>query len=110
MINSTTGAPNTAVTVLILSSVGANIILASKSQNRQNTAPPRKQAGIIYMGFVLFSMLFTMCGTAIPTNDIGPANATILRKAGLKAEPEAPGCALCLRPDLRHMTLRADMP
>ena len=85
MINSTTGAPNTAVTVLILSSVGANIILASKSQNRQNTAPPRKQAGIIYMGFVLFSMLFTMCGTAIPTNDIGPANATIHAESRLES-------------------------
>ena len=83
MINSTTGAPNTAVTVLILSSVGANIILASKSQNRQNTAPPKKQAGIIYIGFVLFSMLFTMCGTAIPTNDIGPANATIHEESRL---------------------------
>ena len=32
--------------MLILSSVGANIILASKSQNRQKTDPPRKQAGI----------------------------------------------------------------
>ena len=85
MINSTTGAPNTAVTVLILSSVGANIILASKSQNRQNTAPPRKQAGIIYMGFVLFSMLFTMCGTAIPTNDIGHANATIHAESRLES-------------------------
>jgi hypothetical protein len=56
---STTGAPNTAVTVLILSSVGANMVLANKSQNRQNTLPPRKQAGIIRIGFVLPNRLFT---------------------------------------------------
>ena len=73
----TTGAPNTAVTVLMLSSVGAKSILASKSQNRQNTLPPKKQVGIIRIGFVVRGRLFTRCGTATPTKEMGPANATI---------------------------------
>ena len=34
---------------------------------------------------LLFSMLFTMCGTAIPTNDIGPANATIHAESRLES-------------------------
>ena len=71
----TTGAPNTAVTELMLSSVGAKTVLAAKSQNRQNTAPPRKQPGIMSMGFAVLNRLFTRCGTAIPTKDMGPANA-----------------------------------
>ncbi len=35
----------------MLSSVGANIVRASRSQNRQQTLPPRKQPGIIRIGF-----------------------------------------------------------
>ena len=77
MIHSTTGAPKIAVTVLILSSVGANIVLANRSQNRQNTLPPKKQAGIIQIGFAVPKRLFTKCGAAIPTKEIGPAKATI---------------------------------
>ena len=50
MIQITMGAPSTAVTALMLSSVGANTVRASPSQNRQKAAPPRKQAGIISMG------------------------------------------------------------
>ena len=57
------------------SSVGAKIILLSKSQNRQKIPPPREHAGIIIIGFVLLKSLFTRCGTAIPTKEIGPANA-----------------------------------
>ena len=66
---------NTAVTELMLSSVGAKTVLAAKSQNRQNTAPPRKQPGIMSMGFAVLNRLFTRCGTAIPTKEIGPAKA-----------------------------------
>ena len=66
-----------AVTVLILSSVGAITVLASRSQNKQNTLPPKKHAGIIKIGFVLERNCFAKCGTAIPTKEIGPANATI---------------------------------
>ena len=46
----TTGAPSSDVTVLIPSSVGANAILAIKSEYRQKTAPDRKQAGTITGG------------------------------------------------------------
>ena len=41
----TTGAPKTAVTELMDSSVGANRLRAMRSQNRQNAAPPRQQPG-----------------------------------------------------------------
>ena len=71
----TTGAPNTAVTVLMDNSVGENMVLANRSQNRQNTEPPRKQAGISRIGRAVPSSHFTRCGTAIPTKDTGPANA-----------------------------------
>ena len=71
----TTGAPNTAVTVLMDNSVGENMVLASRSQNRQNTEPPKKQAGISRIGRAVPSSHFTRCGTAIPTKDTGPANA-----------------------------------
>ena len=47
----TAGAPKTAVIVLILISVGAKRFLASRSQKRQNTAPPRKHCGTITIGF-----------------------------------------------------------
>ena len=71
----TIGAPKIAVTELMLSSIGAKIVLAMRSQNRQNTAPPKKQAGMIKIGFAVFIMLFTRWGTAIPTKEIGPAKA-----------------------------------
>ena len=71
----TTGAPNTAVTELMLSSVGANAVLAIRSQKRQNTAPPKKHAGITRRGLAVFKRLFTRWGTAIPTKEIGPAKA-----------------------------------
>lgn len=48
-----TGAPKIAVTVLILISVGANTIRARRSQNMQNTAPPKKHAGIMMIGFAV---------------------------------------------------------
>ena len=54
----TTGAPKTDVTVLILSSAGANKVLVMRSQNRQKTAPPRKLAGIIKTGLAVLKMLF----------------------------------------------------
>ncbi len=77
MIHNTTGAPKMAVTVLMLSSVGAIHFLARRSQNRQNTLPPKKHAGIMSNGFVVPNSLRISCGTAIPTKEIGPANATI---------------------------------
>ena len=69
------GEESLAVTELIESSVGANRTLASRSQNRQKTLPPRKHAGIITSGFAVRNRRFISCGTAIPTKEIGPANA-----------------------------------
>ena len=74
----TTGAPNIEVTVLIFNSIGANAILAIRSQIIQNTAPPTNVPGITTKGFDVRSACFTRYGTAIPTNQIGPANAVTL--------------------------------
>ena len=69
------GAPKIAVTVLIFSYVGAKAVLAIKSQNMQNTPPPKNVAGITTNGLAVFSSRFTKKGTAMPTKEIGPANA-----------------------------------
>ena len=45
---------------LMLSSVGANTVLAIRSQKRQNTAPPKKHAGITRSGLAVLSRLFTI--------------------------------------------------
>ena len=58
---------------LMLSSVGANTVLAMRSHARQNTLPPRKQAGIIQMGLFVPKRCFTKWGTAMPTKEMGPA-------------------------------------
>ena len=57
------------------SSVGANNVLASRSLNRQKTAPPRKHPGITMIGFAVLKSCRITWGTAIPTNETGPANA-----------------------------------
>ena len=67
------GAPKRDVTVLILSSVGAKAVLAMRSLKVQNTAPPRKVAGITTSGLAVFRLLFIRKGTAMPTNEMGPA-------------------------------------
>ena len=46
----TTGAPNTAVTELMLTSVGAKAVRAMRSHARQKMPPPRKLAGISKSG------------------------------------------------------------
>ena len=74
-MNMTIGAPNTDVTVLMFSSVGAKAIRAIRSQNIQNTAPPRNVPGMTTSGRDVCSPRFTKYGTAIPTKEIGPANA-----------------------------------
>ena len=55
----TTGAPNTAVTVLIDSSVGAKTVLAIRSHIRQKNDPPRKHPGIRTIGFEVLKRDFT---------------------------------------------------
>ena len=67
----TTGAPKTAVTVLMLNSVGAKTVRASQSLIRQNTLPPRKQPGISTSGLVSANSQRIRCGTAIPTKETG---------------------------------------
>ena len=76
-INITTGAPNIAVTVLMLSSVGANKFRAKRSQKRQKRLPPKKLAGIKRIGLLDLKSFLIKCGAAIPTNEIGPAKATM---------------------------------
>ena len=49
----TTGAPNTAVTALMESSVGANRLRAIRSHSKQKAAPPRQQPGSTASGFAL---------------------------------------------------------
>ena len=71
----TMGTPKIELTVLTLSSTGANNVLAIKSQPKQKTEPPRKHMGVTISGFDVFKKDFTRWGTAIPTNDIGPAKA-----------------------------------
>ena len=56
-----------------------------RSQKRQNTAPPRKQAGITRIGFAVFRRLFISCGTAIPTKEIGPAKAVTQAESTLES-------------------------
>ena len=72
-MNITTGAPNTEETVLILNSVGANAILAIRSQAVQKTDPPRKHAGMTAIGFDVPRACRIRYGTAIPIKEIGPA-------------------------------------
>ena len=59
----------------MLSSVGANTVLAIRSQNRQDTAPPIKQPGMTRSGLAVPNIRFTIWGTAMPTKEIGPAKA-----------------------------------
>ena len=46
-----------------------------RSQNRQNTPPPKKHAGIIHSGSADLNRDFIRCGTAMPTKEMGPAKA-----------------------------------
>ena len=84
----TTGAPNTAVTELMESSVGENNVLASRSLNRQNTAPPRKHPGITTMGFAVLNSCLIIWGTAIPTKETGPAKAVTVAERMLDNKRE----------------------
>jgi len=97
----TIGAPNTAVTELIDSSVGEKSVRANKSQSKQKTAPPKKHAGITTSGRVVLYRLLIKCGTAIPTKLIGPANAVTQAASKLESKIKATRNALMLTPILR---------
>ncbi len=54
----TIGAPKTAVTELMLRSDGARVVLATRSQPRQNTEPSIKHIGVTISGFAVFTSDF----------------------------------------------------
>lgn len=101
MMKITMGAPRMAVTELMLSSVGAKTVRAARSQNRQNTAPPAKHAGTCTSGFAVPNSPFISCGTAMPTNEIGPANAATQAESTLESRMSAARKARILTPMLR---------
>lgn len=72
----TTGTRSTAVTELILTSVGAKIFLARQSHKSVITLPPIKDAGTSTLGSEVLKESLIRCGTAIPTKETGPAKAT----------------------------------
>ena len=74
-MDTTTGAPKIAVTVLMDSSVGEKRLLAIRSLKRQNALPIRKDAGMITLGLPDLKSSLATCGIAIPTKDTGPAKA-----------------------------------
>ena len=82
----TTGAPKTAVTELMLSSVGAKRVRASRSHSRQKAAPPKKQAGRTSWGRAVFSIHFMIWGTAMPTKEMGPAKAVTQAESRLDSK------------------------
>ena len=65
----------TDVTVPMDSSDGASAVLAIRSHAIQNILPHMVTAGIITIGLAVPKRSLVICGTAIPTNAIGPANA-----------------------------------
>ena len=62
------------------------MVRAIKSQPRQKMAPPKKHAGITVSGLAVFRKLLIRCGTAMPTNDTGPANAVTVAASKLDSK------------------------
>ena len=75
MSQMTMGAPMALVTVPTASSVGEKTVLAIRSQPIQKTAPHKKDTGIMKIGFDDLRSTLHMCGTAMPTKEMGPAKA-----------------------------------
>ena len=97
----TTGAPKRAVTELMLSSTGAKTVRAMRSQNRQNTPPPRKHPGMMRMGLADPKRLRIKCGTAMPTKEIGPAKAVTQAERTLESRISSTRNRRTLTPTLR---------
>ena len=72
-----------AVTVPTANSDGAKTTREIKSQNKQKTDPNKNDPGMSTIGFDVFISIRMMCGTAIPTKEIGPANATTVAESML---------------------------
>ena len=56
----TTGTRKTAVTELMLTSVGAKTVLARQSQKSVTAEPPKKQAGIRIIGSLVLAAILTI--------------------------------------------------
>lgn len=69
----------------MLSSRGEKIVLASKSHKIQKIEPSIKEAGIITIGLEVKKNLFAKNGTAMPTKEIGPANAVTVAESRLES-------------------------
>lgn len=69
----TTGAPKMAVTVEMFISTGAKAARAMRSEKPTKALPSRKEHGIMIDGLSVFMMSRMRQGTAMPTNEIGPA-------------------------------------
>ena len=85
----TIGAPKSAVTAEMDTSVGANAVRAMRSQNKQKMAPPKNAPGITTSGLDVPSARFITCGTAMPTKLMGPANAVTVAASKLDSKMSA---------------------
>ena len=88
------------VTVLMLSSTGAKAVLAIRSHIIQNTAPVIKEPGITISGFDVPRHALAINGTAIPTKEIGPANAVTQAESTLDRRMSSARNTLILTPML----------
>ena len=86
--------------MLMLSSVGANTVRAIRSQAMQNTAPPRKVAGMTTSGREVFRLRFTRWGAAMPRKEIGPAKAVTQAERMLESTISATRNSLMFTPML----------
>ena len=90
-----------AVTVPTESSVGEKTVRATRSQKTQNTAPHTKEAGTMRMGFEDLRSIRHMCGTAMPTKEMGPAKAVTQAERTLERRMSSTRKRLTLTPKLR---------
>ncbi len=66
----------------------------------QKTAPQRNTAGIMYCGRAVFRSERVMCGTAMPTNEMGPAKAVTQAESTLERRMISARNSLTLMPML----------
>ena len=88
------------VTVLMLSSTGANAVLAIRSQTMQKTAPVTNDPGMTIRGLAVPRHALVINGTAIPTKEIGPANAVTQAESTLDRRMSSARNTLILTPML----------
>ena len=72
----TMGAPNTAVTELMLTSVGAKAVRGDQiAEQAERAAAEEGRRDDQMSGSAVPNRDFMRCGTAMPTKEMGPANA-----------------------------------